>query len=49
MTELGFKKVKDQFGDELMIVFPYGALETPVAIINRFDMKKLKEEMEIKI
>ena len=44
--DIAFKKVIDEFGGEILLVFEYGRFGQPLCIFDRFAIKELRKELE---
>ena len=44
--EMAFKKVIDEFGDEMLVIFQQGHYQQPLAIFDRFDIANLRKELK---
>jgi hypothetical protein len=44
MTQLEFKRVKDEFGENLILLFEWGKFPLVIAVLNKYDIEKLNRE-----
>lgn len=47
MTQIEFELIKDENGDEILLFYKYGEFNTPLMILDRFAIDKLKNKLKL--